>query len=93
MFGGVQVARCSGVLGVWAVVWKPGTRSSETGALPAQALPPAAGPCYSGSRCFMGISLGLVLVEGLLAAAGATWVDARSAQWNAGAGKTAGPTA
>ena len=41
----------------------------------------------------MGISLGLVLVEGLLAAAGATWVDVRSAQWNAGAGKTAGPTA
>ena len=24
-----------------------------------------AGPCYSGSRCFMGISLGLALVEGL----------------------------
>ena len=39
------MARCSGVLGVWAVVWKPGARSSETGAgaLPAQALPPAAG--------------------------------------------------
>ena len=35
----------------------------------------------------MGISLGLALVEGLLAAAGATWVDARSAQWNAGAGE------
>ena len=69
MFGGIQVARCSGVLGAWAVVWKPGTRSFDigSGALPAQALPPAAGPCYSGSRCFMGISLGLVLVEGLLA--------------------------
>ena len=50
-------------------------------------------PCYSGSRCFMGISFSLALVEGLLAAAGATWVDARSAQWNAGAGRTAGPTA
>ena len=89
------MSRCSGGLGAWAVVWKPGARSFDTGAgaLPAQALPPAAGPCYSGSRCFMGISLGLVLVEGLLAAAGATWVDARSAQWNAGAGKTAGPTA
>ena len=35
----------------------------------------------------MGISLGLVLVEGLLAASRPTWVDARSAQWNAGAGE------
>ena len=50
-------------------------------------------PGSPGSRCFMGISLGLALVEGLLAAGWATWVDARSAQWNAGAGKTAGPTA
>ena len=53
----------------------------------------AVGPGYSGSRCFMGISLGLALVEGLPAAGWATWVDVRSAQWNAGAGKTAGPTA
>ena len=39
------MSRCSGVLGAWAVVWKPGARSFETGAgaLPAQALPPAAG--------------------------------------------------
>ena len=63
------------------------------GGAPAQALPPAAGPGYSGSRCFIGISLGLALVEGLLAAGWATWVDVRSAQWNAEAGKTAGPTA
>ena len=41
----------------------------------------------------MGISLGLVLVEGLPPPGWATWVDVRSAQWNAGAGKTAGPTA
>ena len=70
MFGGVQVSRYSG-LGVWA-----GARSFETGAgaLPAQALPPVAGPGYSGSRCFMGISFGLALVEGLLAAAGARLV-------------------
>ena len=27
VFGGVQVSRYSGVLGVWAVVWKPGARS------------------------------------------------------------------
>ena len=37
--------------------------------------PGAAGPCSSGSRCFMGISFGLVLVEGLPAAGWATWVD------------------
>ena len=74
------MARCSGVLGGWAVVWKPGARSFETGAgaLPAQALPPAAGPCSPGSRCFIGISLGLVSVEGLPAAGGPTWVNARS---------------
>ena len=36
--------------------------------------PGAAGPCYSGSRCFIGISVGLALVEGLPAAPWATWV-------------------
>ena len=40
--------------------------------------PGAAGPCYSGSRCFMGISVGLALVEGLPAAGWATWVPDRS---------------
>ena len=40
--------------------------------------PGAAGPCYCGSRCFIGISVGLALVEGLPAAAGATWVPDRS---------------
>ena len=39
--------------------------------------PGAAGPCYSGSRCFIGISVGLALV-GLPAAAGTTWVPDRS---------------
>ena len=34
-------------------------------------------PCYSGSRCFIGISLGLALVEGLPAAAGARSVPGR----------------
>ena len=37
----------------------------------------AAGPCYSGSRCFIGISVGLALV-GFPAAAGTTWVPDRS---------------
>ena len=50
----------------------------------------AAGPCYSGSRCFMGISFGLVLVEGLPAAAGATWVDVRSVRGTRGRGKRLG---
>ena len=40
--------------------------------------PGAAGPCYSGSRCFMGISVGLALVDGLPAAGWATWVPDRS---------------
>ena len=40
--------------------------------------PGAAGPCYSGSRCFIGISVGLALVEGLPAAGWATWVPDRS---------------
>ena len=82
------MARCSGGLGVWAVVWKPGARSFETGAgaLPAQALPPAAGPGYSGSRCFMGISLGLALVEGLPAAGWATWGNACSVRGTRGRG-------
>ena len=40
--------------------------------------PGAAGPCYSGSRCFIGISVGLALVDGLPAAGWATWVPDRS---------------
>ena len=36
------------------------------------------GPCYSGSRCFIGISVGLALVEGLPAAGWASWVPDRS---------------
>ena len=48
--------------------------------------PGAAGPCYSGSRCFMGISFSLALVDGLPAAAGATWVDVGSVRGTRGGG-------
>ena len=47
------------------------------GVLPAQALPPGR-PGSPGSRCFIGISLGLALVEGLPAAPWAAWVPDRS---------------
>ena len=66
---GCAVARAS--WGFWAVVWKPNARRPGTRVAPGPG-PSSGRPCYSGSRCFMGISFGLVLVEGLPAAGWAT---------------------
>ena len=52
--------------------------------------PGAAGPCYSGSRCFMGISVGLALVEGLPAAGWARSVSVCSVRGTRGRGKRLG---
>ena len=84
---GCAVARAS--WGFWAVVWKPNARRPGTRVAPGPG-PSSGRPCYSGSRCFMGISFGLVLVEGLPAAGWATWVDVRSVRGTRGRGKRLG---
>ena len=89
---GIQASRCLGVLGAWAVVLKPGARSSETRYEESAPGPGsyAFWPCYSGSRCFMGISVGLALVEGLLAAGWATLLKAGSVRGTGRQGKRLG---
>ena len=52
--------------------------------------PGAAGPCLAGSRCFMGISFGLVFMEGLPAAGWATWVNVGSGSGTRRRGKRLG---
>ena len=52
--------------------------------------PGAAGPCSSGSRCSIGISVGLALVDGLPAAGWATWGNVRSVRGTRGRGKRLG---
>ena len=73
-----RVCRCSGVLGVGRRMEAryPELRNRGRERSSRTRLFHRAG--YSGSCCFIGISVGLALVEGLPAAAGATWVPDRS---------------
>ena len=55
-----------------------------------QSCHPFGRPGSPGSRCFMGISFGLVLVEGLPSAGWATWVNVGSVRGTRGRGKRLG---